>query len=1070
MPRNFKAERPPRKRDEDDDHGEGEGELQQARPDDLEKPPGIENGPTPPFGVVCELFEHFESITRNKHKKHEKKADILRRVFERWREETGPDLYPLIRLMLPERDNRRRTYNLKEQKLAKAIANALDLPPHSSDALKLINWKVPTAQDPAAGEFASVAKDVIKSRSMVVHRISPTTVDEANQVLDDLAFTRQGPTDEKGNKRSLIEEHSRILRRCTSKMTPNEMKWLIRIILRAGADLKIGMGEKTIFDSLHPDANSLFNTCSDIKRVCWQLYDPHKHLKHEDFTVTPGSDFRPMLCWRNQRSLSDVIKAMRVSRGTADPNRVLKEGEYASNEFIVEEKLDGERIQLHKLGDEYHYSSRRAKDYTYLYGKDSRSGSLTPFIQDCINPEVDQIVLDGEMLVWDPTIEKYMPFGNLKTFALTKTPHIGPNDPRPCFKVFDILFLKGKNGEGRALINHSLWQRKQMLARMITPKKGVIEIADCAKGKSVEDIREYLMRILEERGEGLVVKNPQSFYALGGRETSWIKIKPEYMDELGEKIDGLVVGGYWGQGRRGGLLASYLIGLREEVDGQMIIRSFAKVGSGLARSDYAWIIENKADKWIEFDRKKPETVPSWFKTVSEWPDVLIAPEDSFIIEVKAAEIVGGGAVKIRDDLNQIKDSCDFATALAFRSMPKKRAFGDDLSTKNKTVRTGRSTKARSVSTAVGKVEAKSSIFDGITFFIFSTKPAELKDELQKKIVEHGGNFMQKIPPEELDRIVVASEYKGISSRKGGKNLDVYHPNWILESIRKERRLPPLKRYLVHATEKTAASADFNADEDDRDEMDVIETEEAPMQANQLAAPLLPERDRGWRGEDVEDSEDDPETEDDEEKERRQAVQQASDSEDQGPASPFDVSLFTRRGTLPAEVNKVNQDVGRMQLDSTENSQKEEDLFKVDKLKLDPDALTDAPVGLMPAEGDAREFDPDFLFRPLVAYFDTAPSAVKNGLTGSDKPARVQARADSSLDKAREAFVANHGTATDDLADPKLTHIIVTKLVPERYKELIKRTSEPRYRRLVTTEWIDASIEEEGLMDEDDFKP
>lgn len=35
--------------------------------------------------------------------------------------------------------------------------------------------------------------------------------------------------------------------------------------------------------------------------------------------------------------------------------------------------------------------------------------------------------------------------------------------------------------------------------------------------------------------------------------------------------------------------------------------------------------------------------------------------------------------------------------------------------------------------------------------------------------------------------------EGISSRKGGKNLDVYHPDWILESIRKERRLPPLKR-------------------------------------------------------------------------------------------------------------------------------------------------------------------------------------------------------------------------------------------------------------------------------------
>jgi len=78
------------------------------------------------------------------------------------------DLYPLLRLLLPEvrstfasspsseiqltdkelqRDTRRRTYNLKEQKLAKAIVTALDLPPESADARKLINWKVPTKED-----------------------------------------------------------------------------------------------------------------------------------------------------------------------------------------------------------------------------------------------------------------------------------------------------------------------------------------------------------------------------------------------------------------------------------------------------------------------------------------------------------------------------------------------------------------------------------------------------------------------------------------------------------------------------------------------------------------------------------------------------------------------------------------------------------------------------------------------------------------------------------------------------------------------------------------------------------
>lgn len=42
----------------------------------------------------------------------------------------------------------------------------------------------------------------------------------------------------------------------------------------------------------------------------------------------------------------------------------------------------------------------------------------------------------------------------------------------------------------------------------------------------------------------------------------------EYMDELGENIDGLVIGGYWGQGNRGGIMASYLIGLSSVENGK----------------------------------------------------------------------------------------------------------------------------------------------------------------------------------------------------------------------------------------------------------------------------------------------------------------------------------------------------------------------------------------------------------------------------------------------------------------------------------------------------------------------
>lgn len=148
-----------------------------------------------------------------------------------------------------------------------------------------------------------------------------------------------------------------------------------------GVDLKIGMGEKVVFNAMHQDAMELFNTCSDILRVCWRLYDKTIHLPREvgvlvsflglfvaltcrllqDTVVKPGSVFRPMLCQRNTRDIQDIVKKMSVGRKRAEvggPATESNEFTYAGNEFMIEEKLDGERIQLHKMGDRYQYNSR----------------------------------------------------------------------------------------------------------------------------------------------------------------------------------------------------------------------------------------------------------------------------------------------------------------------------------------------------------------------------------------------------------------------------------------------------------------------------------------------------------------------------------------------------------------------------------------------------------------------------------------------------------------------------------------------------------------------------------------
>jgi hypothetical protein len=43
----------------------------------------------------------------------------------------------------------------------------------------------------------------------------------------------------------------------------------------------ISVKETTVFSVFHPDAQDLFNTCSDLKKVAWELWDPSRRLNDE---------------------------------------------------------------------------------------------------------------------------------------------------------------------------------------------------------------------------------------------------------------------------------------------------------------------------------------------------------------------------------------------------------------------------------------------------------------------------------------------------------------------------------------------------------------------------------------------------------------------------------------------------------------------------------------------------------------------------------------------------------------------------------------------------------------------
>lgn len=140
------------------------------------------------------------------------------------------------------------------------------------------------------------------------------SIDHVNDWLDRVTTIngwRQGTPYDKKGKRGSQDDVVVLLRELWQSTTPNEQKYIIKIILR---DLKLGIGENGILPQIHPDAPAVFNASSDLARVSWTLADPNTKVTKEDTSVSVGAAFRPMLSLRNQRDLNDIVKAMNNNR------------------------------------------------------------------------------------------------------------------------------------------------------------------------------------------------------------------------------------------------------------------------------------------------------------------------------------------------------------------------------------------------------------------------------------------------------------------------------------------------------------------------------------------------------------------------------------------------------------------------------------------------------------------------------------------------------------------------------------------------------------------------------------
>jgi DNA ligase-4 len=509
-------------------------------------------------------------------------------------------------------------YGMKEKVIGKMLVKIMKINKESEDGSNLLNWKLPgQSSTRMAGDFAGRCYDVLSKRPM---RTEPgdMSIEEVNEKLDELAAT------------SKETEQITIMAEFYRRMNPEELMWLIRIILR---QMKVGASERTIFHMWHPDAESLYTVSSSLRRVCWELHDLNIRLEAADRGITLMQCFQPQLAQFQMHSFDKMI--MRMQPTEEDPV------------FWIEEKLDGERMQLHMAPDDsiaggrrFAFWSRKAKEYTYLYGEGiyDEKGALTRHLKDAFVDGVQSLILDGEMVTWDPEQDAPVPFGTLKTAALSEQRNPFTNGPRPMFRVFDILYLNGKD-----ITKYTLRDRRNAL-KVIRPVHRRFEIHPYQEATTAAEIDTCLRNVVAEASEGLVLKNPRSHYRLNERHDDWMKVKPEYMTEFGESLDLVIVGGYYGQGHRGGHLGSFLCGLRVDdpkSSQSMKCWSFCKVGGGFTAADYQEIRHHTDGKWMKWDPKKPPTEfieLSGGDAQNEKPDMWIKPSDSVVVCVKAASV------------------------------------------------------------------------------------------------------------------------------------------------------------------------------------------------------------------------------------------------------------------------------------------------------------------------------------------------------------------------------------------------------------------------------------------------
>ena len=253
---------------------------------------------------------------------------------------------------------------------------------------------------------------------------------------------------------------------------------------------------------------------------------------------------------------------------------------------LVEWKLDGARVQVHKAADEVRIYTRNLNEVT------ARVPEIVAAVRGIAARE---LILDGEAIALRADGRPH-PFPVTMSRFGSQQEDERKRAERPLSVFFfDCLYLNGAS-----LFDHPTRERRDALQRALPPKLVTPSITT----GDASEAQHFYESALATGHEGVMAKSLEAPYEAGRRGAGWLKVK------RARTLDLVVLAAEWGHGRRKGWLSNLHLGARDPASGEFVM--LGKTFKGMTDAMLEWQtkeflkIATEQDDWAV--RLRPEIV------------------------------------------------------------------------------------------------------------------------------------------------------------------------------------------------------------------------------------------------------------------------------------------------------------------------------------------------------------------------------------------------------------------------------------------------------------------------------